>query len=164
MKQGFLRLSNGREQDDNVIRKVIETICAIANAGSGHSGAVFIGIADKQSDMVRIQKLDHVDAVELSGRWIVGVEREAKVLNCSVERYYQIWRDGISNSGLSEPLKSAVLAKLDLCTYKDKQILIASIDAQAAPSFLDGKLFVRSGDQTIEAPANQVLAVASRFK
>ena len=164
MKQGILRLSNQREVDAGVYRKVIETICAIANIGAGHSGAIFIGVADKKSDADRIKALDGVDASELAGRWIVGVEREARALGVSIERYYQLWRDEISNSNLSEPLKSSVLAKLDLCSYKDKQIIIASIDAQNTPSFLDEKMYVRSGDQTVEAPANQVLAVAARFR
>lgn len=163
MKQGILRLDQNRDVDEGVFRKVIETICAIANIGSDHSGAVFIGVADKAADVERIKKLDSVDATELAGRWIVGVEREAKVLDISIERYYQMWRDSISNSKLSEPLKSSVLSKLDLCSYKDKQIIIASVDAQKQPSFLDDKLFVRSGDQTVEAPANQVLSVAARF-
>ncbi|MEV5021191.1 DUF262 domain-containing protein [Sphingobium sp. LMA1-1-1.1] len=164
MKQGILRLDDQRGVDANVIQKVLETICAIANIGSGHSGAVFVGVADKKADADRVAKLDGVEATELAGRWIVGVEREAKSLGISIERYYQMWRDGISNSNLSEPLKSAVLAKLDLCNYKDKQIIIASIDAQEEPSFLNEKLYVRVGDQTMEAPANQVLAVAARFK
>lgn len=164
MKQGVLRLADKREIDNGVFRKVIETICAIANIGSGHSGAIFIGVADKKADVERIKALDGVEATELSGRWIVGVEREAKVLGIEIERYYQLWRDAVANANLSEPLKSSVLSKLDLCSYKDKQIIIASVDAQTAPSFLDDKLYVRSGDQTVEAPANQVLAVAARFK
>lgn len=164
LKQGLLRLDSERSKDEGVFKKVLETICAIANIGTGHSGAIFIGVADKLADADRIKKLDGVDATNLAGRWIVGIEREAKALGITNERYYQLWRDEISNSGLSEPLKSSVLSKFDFCTYKDKQIIIASIDSQDGPSFLNDKLFVRVGDQTTEAPANQVLAVAQRFK
>lgn len=164
MKQGICRLSGDRIEDVDVYRKVIETICAIANIGKGHQGAVFIGVADDAADAARIKQIDGVEATELAGRWIVGIERECAPLGITLEQYYQRWRDKIGASGLSEPLKSGVLAKLDLCAYRDKQIIIATVDAQDEPSFVDGRLFIRQGDQTIEASAQQVMAVAARFK
>ena len=164
MKQGILRLNNDREVDENVFAKVMQTICAIANIGSGFKGAIFIGVADSSSDAERIKHLDNVDATELAGRWIVGIGREAKIMELTIEKYYQKWRDSISNSALTDDLKASVLAKLDLVNYRDKEVIMIHVEAQSQPSFLNDKLYVRRGDQTVEAPATEVLGVAKRFK
>ncbi len=164
MKQGILRLDSDRAIDNNVFSKVIQTICAVSNIGAGYKGAIFVGVADSHSDAERIKALDEVEAIDLAGRWIVGIGREAKILGITIEKYYQKWRDNISNSGLSDDLKASVLAKLDLVNYKDKEIIIIHVEAQNQPSFLDGKLYVRRGEQTVEAPATEVLGVAKRFQ
>ena len=45
-----------RAIDYNVVRKVAETACAIANIGRAHSGAIFIGVADKKKDVEALIK------------------------------------------------------------------------------------------------------------
>ncbi len=163
MKQGIVRLDNSRSTDANVVDKVLETICAIANIGPKSNGAVFVGVADDEADATRIELLDKISAVEISGRYIVGIDREAKLLSITPEQYYQIWRDGISNSDLSEPLRSEVLSNLDLCLFRSVHILIVSIPSQKGISLKDGKVFIRDGDQTIEASPEKIVSLSSRF-
>jgi hypothetical protein len=80
-------LDEKRTVDADLVDKIIETICGIANIGPDVTGAVFIGIADMKSDRDRIVELDKIVAAEISSRYVVGVDREAAVLNVSVEKY-----------------------------------------------------------------------------
>lgn len=60
LKQGLLSLSKKREKDDNVVDKVINTICAMANNGPQSSGKIIIGVADKEADKEKIKKLKYL--------------------------------------------------------------------------------------------------------
>ncbi len=163
IKQGILNLYGGRAQDENIFDKVLQTICAIANIGPKSQGAIFVGIADKNADADRVKELDGIDPAEVGSRWIVGVDREAKILNISPEKYYQIWREKISNSSLPVALKADVLSGLDLCIFKGLHILIIAIPPQKAVSLFGGKAYTRDGDQTVEADAGKILALSARF-
>lgn len=163
-KQGILRLSDGQSQDDNLFDKINETICGIANNALTHDGCIIIGIADKQSDVERIKMLHDVDGKEIDGHFIVGIDREATALSITLEAYFQRWRDSIEKSKLSDGLKADVLSRMAICEIEDLSVLLIPIPCQAQPSFLDGKLYYRKGDQTCEASAETAVSIASRFK
>ena len=130
---------------------MLQTICAIANIGPTSTGAVFVGVADDQTDANRICMLDEISPNQVGNRWVVGINREAKILGITTERYYHLWRETIDKSALSPHLKTDVLSRLDLCIHKGVHILILTIPPQQAVSLLDGKIYTRDGDQTIEA-------------
>lgn len=54
-KQGFVSLSDTRTYDSNLPRKILETICGIANIGPDADGFLFVGVADKLSDADRVK-------------------------------------------------------------------------------------------------------------
>jgi hypothetical protein len=162
-KQGYLSLLDGKSPDENLLQKVNETICAIANNAIKHDGSVIVGVADKLKDVERIKSIHGIDGKEIDGHYIVGVGREANALNISLERYFQVWRDSISNSKLSDALKADVLSKMSICEISDFSLLLIPVPSQNQPSFLDGKLYYRKGDQTCEASAEMAVAIASRF-
>lgn len=163
IKQGVVRLDDDRNVDRNVFVKVCESICAIANIGRDTSGLVMVGVADTRRDAERIAEIDGIVPIEVGNRWVVGVDREEIYLTLSAERYYQMWRDEIENAGLSQPLKSDVLAGLDLCELKGLHILLISIPSQRSVSFLNGKVFTRDGDQTVEASPEKIVGISARF-
>ena len=107
--------------------------------------------------------MDGVVPLEVGNRWVVGIDREARVLKESTERYYQRWRDEIDNSNLSHPLKSDVLSSLDMCELKGLHILLIPIPTQRSVSFLNGKVFTREGDQTVEASPEKIVGISARF-
>lgn len=163
LKQGIQRLDAARSQDEHVFSKVMETICAIANIGPNSVGAVFVGVADKLADVERIKTLDAITPIEIGSRWVVGVDREIKLMRISLERYFQLWRERIDKSELSVPLKTDILSNLDLCEYKGFHILIVTVPSQKGVSLLNGKIYTRVGDQTIEASPENILGISSRF-
>lgn len=52
-KQGLLRLHDSRAQEEGLLDRIIETVCGIANIGPETNGALFIGVADSESDKLR---------------------------------------------------------------------------------------------------------------
>ncbi|MCB0321352.1 MAG: DUF262 domain-containing protein, partial [Bdellovibrionales bacterium] len=79
-KQGFLRLDDNRQMDPEILKTILETICAIANAGPDASGYLYVGIADKDSHADRIAHLDGIKPLRVRHVNVVGIEREAKIL------------------------------------------------------------------------------------
>jgi len=165
LKQGVLSLSDGeRNVNSDVYDKVIQTICGISNNGRGRSGKIIIGVADDQADAERIRKLDGIEAKEVGGQFIVGVEREAKILGETSESYFQRWRNEIDKSELSNPLKSNVLSSLDYNSYFGLGLIVISVPSANELSYVGESLYWRNGDQTeMVTGAKQIAEIAQRF-
>ena len=164
LKQGMLSLADDRHIDENLIQKVVKTICAIANNGAGQIGKLILGVTDKVADSERVLKLDGVQAVKVARRHIVGVAREAKQLGISVEDYYARWKSYISDSDLSEPLKTSVLSNIDYNTYFGLGVIVITIPPQKELSYYGGDVYWRDGDETkLAEDARRVASLAKRF-
>jgi len=147
-KQGRVRLDPQRTEDPDLFNKLVQTICGIANIGPSSQGAIFIGVADNLSDKDRIQQLDHVRALEVGNRYVVGVGRELGILNVDLERYKRQIVDYIRASGLSEPLRSTVLSTIDCIEYRGLSVVCIWIPQQRAVSDVGDVVFVREGSST----------------
>ena len=140
-------------------------LCAIANIGPGVDGGLFIGVADDKKDADRIQQLDAIQPAHISSRYVVGVDRELRLLNLSLEQYKLKIVHHISQSALSEPLRSAVLAKIDCITYRGLSVICLWVPPQTSYSSIDDRVFVRKGSSTEEAKGARALnSVFERFK
>lgn len=129
-KQGIMNLGNDRAENQDVINKVIETICGIANLGPDSEGAIFIGVADNEADAERVRGLDNIEPIKIGSRFVVGVEREAILLSIDLDRYFNKLSQSINNSGLSEPLKTSVLSRLDIIDYRGLSVVSIWIPSQ----------------------------------
>lgn len=164
LKQGLLSLGDSRKVDEDLIEKVLKTICAMANNGKGRSGRVLIGITDKDSDAERIRKIDGITPKPVGHRKVVGVAREAKYLGLSMEQYVARWRDAIKDSALTSGLRDSVLSSFDYNSYFGLGVLVFTIPTQNELSYFNGKIYWRKGDSTVEAgSAEQIVAIAKRF-
>ena len=162
-KQGILRLDDKRSRDPGILDVIIETIAAIANCGPDSDGYLYVGIADKDPDADRIKSLDGIEPVQFEHVKIVGVEREAKALGLKIEDYVRILSDAISNSKLTDPLKTQVLTHLDILNYKGLTVVRIAVRRQSQPNFLGDDCFIRSNSSTIKASGPQIAAVAKLF-
>lgn len=164
-KQGVLRLDDKRTKDPDLLDRIVETICAIANLGPDSGGAVFVGVADKESDKKRVEQLDGIQTVNVGARYCVGVDREAKVLKVGVEEYVRNIVSHIAKSGLSEPLKTAVCGAVDPIVYRGMTIVCIWIPGQKVVSSVDDKLFIRVGSETRSVEGlKQTQAVMALFE
>ncbi|SEN56780.1 Putative DNA-binding domain-containing protein [Loktanella fryxellensis] len=163
-KQGFLRLDDSRKMDENILKTIIETVCAIANVGPDANGYLYIGIADKDTHATRIAELDGVVPVRVRHVNVVGVEREATILGKSLDDYVRLLTDHIGQSGLMEPLKTMMATSIDSITYKGLEIIRVRIPAQTNMSFLGDDAFFRTGSETKKATGPQIAAIAEKFR
>lgn len=167
-KQGLLRLSNERKLDQELLQKILQTICGIANIGPDGDGYLFIGVADKKQDAERVNHLDQVEPHEINGRYIVGVDREAKLLNISLEKYTDILLNELRNSELSDPLKTQVLTKFDTIqitkAHQTFSVIRITVPVQAEISYVGDDAFVRDGSSTKEAKGKKITSIYELFK
>jgi Protein of unknown function DUF262/Putative DNA-binding domain len=164
LKQGYLSLSEARTEDPGMFDKVIKTICAIANNGPKRVGKIIIGVTDKEADADRIAQLDNIAPRKVGKRFVVGVNREAKLLKISVEDYFSRWKNAIKNSSLSANLKSSVQSSIDFNDFYGLGIIVITIPPQKELSYVGEDLYFRNGDSTEKADAPKAIAaLAQRF-
>jgi hypothetical protein len=164
LKQGCLDLSEQRNFDNELIEKVMRTVCAIANNGPNRVGKIIIGVTDKESDATRIAQLDKIIPKKVGKRFVVGVKREASLLNISVEEYFSRWKASVKNSGLSVAVRDSVLSNIDFNDFYGLGIIIITIPSQKELSFVGESLYWRDADSTVEAKTpKQIAGLAGRF-
>jgi hypothetical protein len=163
-KQGLLRLSVERAYDTDLVQRILETICGVANVGPESDGFIFIGVADKEQDSVRIQQMDGIAATKIGQRYVVGIDREVKVLKTKTESYVEKVLGAIRAADLSEPLKTQVLSKIDVIEYRGKTVVRITVPAQQRVSFLGSDAFTRQNSQTVRVQGRQLLALNDLFQ
>lgn len=162
-KQGFVDLSPDRKYDKNLLPKIIDTLCGIANIGPDGDGFLFIGVADKPEDAERIKELDKIPLIKIGSRFVVGIERELPLMKCGIEAYLARILSAINDSELSEPLKSGLLSQVDTIEYKGLTVIRIRVPKQKEISFVGDMAFVREGSATIEAKGKKLLAINNMF-
>ena len=164
LKQGLLTLSDNREVDQNLIDKVVNTICGIANNGPNKSGKIIIGVADKDADARRVELLDKVITKKVGNKYVVGVAREAKNLGITLEQYLTKWKNAIKNSALSEKLKGDVLSNIDYNAFYGLGVIVITIPPQKELSYVGDDVYWRESDNTSCAKTGKQIAnIAQRF-
>ncbi len=164
LKQGLLRISENCDIDKDMIDKIINTICAIANNGPDSAGKVLIGVADKEADANRIKDLYSIEPKKIGGRYVVGINREAKKLNITTEKYISLWKDGIRKSLLSPHLRDSVLSNIDFNNFYGLGVIVITVPSQTELSFVGDKVYWRSLDSTLLAEdMKKAVELAKRF-
>lgn len=162
-KQGFFDLSDKRQLNESLYDEIIQTICGIANIGPDEDGYLFIGVADKEADAVRVQLLDKVEFKTVNQRYIVGIDRELKLLKGNLDDYINKLMGKISKSDLTEPLKSQVLSQLDVIDYKGMTIIRLRIPKQKELSFIGKSSYIRENSKTIELDGPKLISISKLF-
>ena len=162
-KQGLLSLSSSRQYNSEVVDKILETICGIANVGPEAAGYIFVGVADKKEDAEKVRDLDGVTPILVGQRYVVGIDREVSALSISQAQYIEGILNAIRSSKLTETLKQQVLARIDVPTYKGFSVLRLTVPPQTEMSFLGKKAFVREGSCTVEVTGPDLVAINKLF-
>ena len=164
LKQGFLTLSTTRKIDENIFEKIINTIAAIVNNGPDSSGKIIIGVADKESDAIKIENLDKVKPIKLGNRFIVGVAREAKFLGMSMEDYVALLKTKIKSSNLTESISMNVLSSIDYNNYYGLGVIVIEILPQKEMAFVGDNVYWRNLDSTeLTTDPRKIATIAKRF-
>lgn len=162
-KQGIVDLSHKRLFDKQLLPRIIQTLCGIANVGPDADGFLFLGVADKKSDSSKIEELDKIQPVKVGERFVVGIERELPLLSMTLEQYVSKIIGSIRESHLSEPLKSQLLSQIDTIEFRGKTVIRIRIPKQKEVSFIDDTAYIREGSETIIASGKKLLAANAIF-
>jgi predicted HTH transcriptional regulator len=147
-----------------MVDKIIKTISAIANNGSKAVGKVLIGVTDKDADAFRVKELDGIEPKKVGKRFVVGINREAKFLGLSPEKYFSKWKDAIKKSSLSQPLKDSIMSNMDFNAFYGLGIIVITIQPQRELSYVGEEVYWRNGDATeIAKTPKQIAGLAQRF-
>ncbi len=163
-KQGFYDLSVNRDLNTDLFNQLVNTICGIANCGPDSDGFIFIGVADSEKDANRVEELDEIKPIKINTRYVVGIERELKLENLSIDSYVAKFIGAIKKTELSEPLKSQVLSQIDIIEYKGLNALRIRIPKQEEMSFVGTKSYIRESSNTKELLGPKLIAISKLFK
>ena len=118
MKQGLLSLDESRTFNKDLIKRLAQTACAIANIGPESKGFNHIGVTDQKEDVERIQKTDSIKAAAINSCWAVGVDREAEQTGKTLEQYVHKFVSEFKKTPISENLKADIVHHIDIINYK----------------------------------------------
>jgi hypothetical protein len=164
LKQGLLAIDEQKQKDQNVLNKAVRTICAMANNGKHSTGKIIVGVTDKDEHAAKIKALYGIEPKRVGKRYVVGIEREARALGLNASDYFSLWKDGIRNSQLSEPLRGDVLSTLDYNSFYGLGVIIITIRAQTGPSYVGDDMYWRVEDATEKAKnAKDIHAIGGRY-
>ncbi len=162
-KQGILRLEDKRKVDTDLLDRLPQTACGIANLGPDSGGYIFIGVADRKSHAERIEQLDGIPVRKIADQYVVGIEREAKILGVKLDDYVKKVVGIFQSTAMTEPLKTQILSCFDVITLYGLTYIRISIPQQKDVSFVDGKAFYREASNTIEIEGPRLLAISKLF-
>ena len=163
-KQGFLRLSDGRKPEEHVKEQILETLCGMANSSPSKPCYIFIGVADKDSDALRVAEMDGIEPQRIADHYVVGIDREAKLMGITIEKYCRKIKDLIDTPRLSRPLTLSVLSDMEIINYKGCSVICLEVAPQREVSFLDGRIFARKHSNTVQiTEPREIVALANGF-
>lgn len=163
-KQGLIDLSPDRKLNNDLLQRLVETICGIANSDPENDGYIFLGVADKKQDAEKIKNLDGINPIEINDRYVVGIDREARVSGKTLEDYVGILMNTIRKSDLTDPLKTQVMTKIDTIVFNGLSVIRINVPSQKQVSFVGEKAFIREDSSTVEANAPKLVAVSQFFQ
>ena len=165
-KQGFYSLNpQKREFDETSFKKILCNISALANLGKDKTGFLFIGVTDKERDTVQVENLDGlVDVPRYYEFGVVGLEREAKIKEVTIDQYISYITTRISSSNLESDLKTRITKELTPITYHGHTILMIKVSCGNKPVFFEEKLYQREGTNCIEVTGSKVADIFNLFE
>lgn len=164
-KQGLLELVDNDipKYNDELLNRIVNTICAIANLGPKSEGFIYFGVADVESDAERIKSIYGTEYLLIGDNYVVGIDREVQKMKLTIESYLEKIVNHIRNSELPDPLKTQVLTQIDTVTYKNYTIVRIKVPTQSQMSFVGEEAYTREGNQTIKIEGKKIVAVNSLF-
>ena len=162
-KQGILRLDNNRSEDVDILIRIVETACGIANLGPDSDGYIFFGVADREAHADRIETLDGIQKRKIAEHFLVGIERETKILKISLDEYVKKVVTAFQTSKMTDPLKTQILSSFDAITIQGLTCIRIRIPKQEDISFVDGKAYYRENSSTIEIQGQRLVSVSKLF-
>lgn len=157
LKQGILELSPmSRSIDGNSIRKMFRTLTAISNTRPKHGGHLIIGVVDKDADAARVRELDSVTPLLYRGLQFVGIDREAQLLDESIDQYWdRLIKKLSSASELDRDYARLAAQTSSIASHEGHTIIVLKAPPVTTPVKFDNEYYERISART-ELVENQL--------
>lgn len=141
-KIGFHDLRNGSENNE-LIRKCVKTLIAMANTFPNKEGVIAVGISDNDVSCEDYCRHYNTTAVSYNSFHITGIISEANKYYGSVDNFISHIKTVIENdSNATTEVRHKILTTMDTMRYGEQTLLILKL-VSSEPLFYGGKLFVR---------------------
>ena len=156
-KQGFVDLNpSGRTINKRLFEEVSITWSAMSNMlKPGKVGHIFIGVADTEDDANKISELDKIEIKLVRGKYVVGIDREAKILRKTLDEYVMQIKDQISAaSGVDN--KNLLLSNFDIVNYDGLNVIHITVEFDSSIKFINDKVYSREHSSTILLTSREI--------
>ncbi|MEK4854670.1 DUF262 domain-containing protein [Paenibacillus sp. FSL H7-0756] len=153
-KQGIYNIITG-ERNDDLVKKIIKTLTAMANSGKNSVGYVIIGVADKIEDAEKISKRYNTDYLKVGSFYITGVNGEVNEFDKgNYDSYYAIFKNAINSAPISEHYKRQLGSKIRMVNYYSKSVIILKIICDNGAAIFENGYFTRAGASNDPTPVS----------
>lgn len=161
-KQGFHRLDTNNTFDDGAFKKILETICAIANNSKNNTGYIIIGVADTEQDKTRIEQIynEQDKSRQFANYYITGTNGESTKYT-SKDSYYQFIANKIESE--KRNFKNLRNCTIEPVNYYDRYLFLIKIESGGQICQYGNDVFYRVGAQTMKADIPKVIEITQRF-
>ena len=162
-KQGFHRLDNVGNFDNEAFSKVIKTLTAMHNTRKNSKGYVIVGVADNNNDANRVETLYNLTSIEYNKFKITGVDGEVnKYHNKDYEKYHNLLLNRLKSQPIEDEFRKHLSIKL--VNYNQKAIIIFEVSSGNKPYNYDNLFYVRNGSNIEQVDTSQLHILFSRFQ
>lgn len=165
IKQGFLRLDDAKEFDEESFAKAIRAATAIANRGPKDPGGYLLfGVADSAADATRAAEIWGAQGIRYRDFHVVGTEHELAYLDEAADTFM----GGLATRIRSLPIPSGfaedLIRNLRPVFYRRGKVvwIVVVPGAENAVSF-DSAFYDRIGAATEQVPPARMQSFMSRF-
>jgi hypothetical protein len=165
IKQGFLRLDQQHDFDEDAFAKAIRTATAIANRGPADPGGYLIyGVADTQQDANRVEQLWGARAACYRGFHVVGTEHELRYLCKSADDFFADLRTRVRGLPVPPEFANELLRRLKPVFYRGGRLVwVFEVVGSAAAVSYDAEFYDRIGPNTEKVPTEGLQGFMRRF-
>ena len=167
MKQGIHSLESARKLNKNLLTKITEMCCAIANSNPDDGGIILFGVTGKESDARSVARITKQEPSQIGRFSVVRVDHEIgkSEEQCkTVDDYMAEIVSAIHKSELSIRLKTEILNGIESSAFEDRTIVKLSIPPQNELAIVGEEVFYREGSRTMKVTARKASELQRAFQ
>lgn len=149
------------EFNNSLIGNIAKKATTFANTPGNKSSYIMIGVADSENDIRYLSKIG-IPVFRIGNVLIVGVERDLKLANKTIDEYYQKYFSAISKQPISNNIKNFLMTPKTY-TYNGAKVLVFEIKNTGTPEAYDGKFYQRNGTNTQELNTSELIKVTQEL-
>ena len=154
-----------QEFNEDVLKKIVLTLSAMANAGKDSIGYVVVGVADKKTDADKLLSIDEkYRAVEYHNFYITGINFDIDLYGKGADKFYQFIVNKIKGISIEASYKNYILNNIKFLDYGGKMVLILKIQGLETPAMYDNEYYQRLGANVEKIQAKDFMTLMQRFQ